>query len=78
MLTKRGLARLQRRIDKTVAAANRHIVAQTELLDWCREYYGFEPGDVDADYIIDGLGAGGGMAGNLSAEDFDQIMENNR
>jgi len=45
-----------------------------KIVEHCVEVYGAEPGDVDADEIIDTLG-GCGMASEIPVEDFDRIMK---
>lgn len=72
-MNKREAARLQRMINRAVATINAAKTANDELMDWCREHYGYEPGDIDADYIIDTLG-GCGYSEGMSAEKFDEIM----
>jgi NAD(P)H-hydrate repair Nnr-like enzyme with NAD(P)H-hydrate epimerase domain len=67
--------KLQQMIDKTVAAQNTYHVAQAKLNEWCQATYGFEPGDVDADEIIDAVFGGAGVSGGMKAADFDAIME---
>lgn len=66
--------RLQRMIDRTAKASSAYYKAQAELNDWCLATYGFEPGDIDADNIIDSLFGGGGDASTMSAEEFDGTM----
>lgn len=73
-MNKRDLSRLQRLIDRTVRTQNAFHVEQERLMEFCRERYGVEPGDIDADAIIDGVLGGCGMASGMSAEDFDAAM----
>ncbi len=73
-MTKRELAKLQKMINRTVDTHNAAKEAHDALMNWCSQQYGFEPGDVDADYIIDSLG-GCGVAEAIPAEQFDQIMQ---
>lgn len=72
--TKRQLATLQRLINQTVAASNAFNVANSALMDFCHIVYGHEPGDIDADEIIDGIQGGNGVASGMTAEEFDAIM----
>jgi hypothetical protein len=73
-LTARQRAKLQRLIDKTAAASTQFQVWNNRLCEFSRETYGFEPGDIDADSIIDQVQGGCGLAPGMSADDFDQIM----
>jgi len=65
--------KLQRLIDKALSTGDAFKKANDALMDYSRQVYGVEPGDVDADYIIDALG-GCGFSGCLSADDFDREM----
>lgn len=73
-MNKRDLAKLQRMIDRTVKAQNLYHKAQSVLNDYCREHYGHEPGDIDADGIIDAVFGGCGLSTGMSAREFDEIM----
>lgn len=66
--------RLQLLIDCTVTACSDFHRANTVLMEFCRERYGCEPGDIDADSIIDTVLGGCGVPSGMSAEDFDRIM----
>lgn len=70
----RNLAKLQAMIDRTAKAASAFNRHQSELNEWARNHYGAEPGDIDADYIIDSIFGGCGMASGMPADQFDQIM----
>lgn len=72
-MNKRDAARLTRMISRVVRTFNAYKTEHDRLMDWCREYYGYEPGDIDADYILDSLGACG-AADDISPDRFDQIM----
>lgn len=74
MLTKGQKAKLQRLINKTAATASASYKANAALMEWCLDTYGYEPGDIDADYIIDSLG-GGGESEAISADLFDSLMQ---
>lgn len=67
-------AKLQRMIDKTVKASNAFFETQRALNEYARERYGAEPGDVDADHIIDGVMGGCGRSEGMTANDFDRTM----
>ncbi len=69
-----ALAKLQRLIDRTVRASNDFQMANNKLMAFCREHYGCEPGDVDADQIIDGVQGGNGMSAGMKAQEFDDEM----
>ena len=73
-IKRRNMAKLQRMINRTVKASNAYHDAQAELNDWCRDRYGYEPGDIDADQIIDGVLGGSGNCHGMTAEEFDDIM----
>ncbi len=66
--------KLQGLIDRTAKASRSFQLANSELMEYCLEVYGFEPGDVDADAIIDGVLGGDGMPNGMSAKEFDAIM----
>lgn len=72
-MKKVNMRRLARLIDATARTASAAFKANTALMDYCRDVYGAEPGDVDADGIIDALG-GAGDCNGLSAEEFHQTM----
>jgi len=65
---------LQRMIDRTVKAGSAYYEAQHVLNDWCRDYYGNEPGDIDADSIIDAIFGGCGPPCGMSADEFHAAM----
>lgn len=71
-LTPREQRRLQRLIDKAVSTGKAAKEAHDNLMEYCLDRYGVEPGDVDADGIIDALGGCG--YGRLDAMDFDAEM----
>jgi aspartate ammonia-lyase len=73
-MNKRDLARLQRLIDKTTAANNEVQRWNSQLMEFCLERYGKEPGEIDADEIIDAVQGGAGTSNGMKAEDFDRIM----
>lgn len=73
-LTDREALKLQRMIDKTAKRSAAYYEAQAQLNDWCQKHYGYEPGDVDADGIIDAVFGGCGAAAGMSASDFDGEM----
>jgi hypothetical protein len=75
-LSKGAVRKLQRLIDMTVKHGAAYYEAQAELNDWCREHYGVEPGDVDADGIIDAVFGGCGIPVGMSADAFDGEMRN--
>jgi hypothetical protein len=78
MTAKKHLQRmfdLQRMINETVKTGNAFHAAQAALNDFCREQYGVEPGDVDADEIIDSVMGGCGLSTGMKAKDFHRIME---
>lgn len=66
--------KLQSLIDRVARNGARYYDAQSELMDYCRMFYGFEPGDVDADSIIDRLLGGCGKPSTMPAKEFDDIM----
>lgn len=66
--------KLQAMIDRTVRTCAVFYEAQRKLNDWTRNRYGVEPGDIDADQIIDGVFGGGGVPGGITADEFDRIM----
>jgi hypothetical protein len=66
--------KLQSLINKTVKGQNAFHTAQAALNDYCREIYDCEPGEIDADSIIDSVLGGCGMAHGMSADEFDAIM----
>lgn len=74
-LTAAQKAKLQKMIDRTVAASNAFQTAQSELNEWCRDVYGFEPGDADVDGIIDAVFGGGGASRGMTAAEFHSEME---
>ncbi len=69
------MKKLQTLIDRTVKAQNEFFHAQAALNDFCKERYGHEPGEVDADAIIDGVLGGCGLASSMSAKEFDMEMK---
>ena len=73
-MTRRDRKRLQGMIDRTAKASAEFHREQAALMDWCRERYGFEPGDHDADTIIDAVLGGCGITPGMSADDFDAAM----
>jgi len=73
ILSPRQRNKLQRLIDAVVRTQAPYARANAALMDYSRELYDCEPGDVDADFIIDSLG-GDGEAGGLSADEFDREM----
>ncbi len=73
-MSKREMARLQVLIDRAIAANNIANSATAKLMEYSRDRYGAEPGDIDADYILDGLGMTGSLGGDLTAEDYHEIM----
>jgi len=73
-LTPSKRAKLQRMIDRTAKLNEKYHNAQKDLNDWCIDHYGQEPGDVDADGIIDALFGGCGAGSSISAESFDKEM----
>lgn len=77
-MNKRELSQLQRLINNTVRAQNAYYRHQAVLNNFCREFYGCEPGDIDADHIIDGVFGGCGVAPGMTADEFDTIMQNKR
>jgi hypothetical protein len=74
MLTNTQRRKLQNLIDRTVRHGSAYYRAQTELNEFARELYGVEPGDVDADDIIDGIFGGCGEPTAMSADEFDITM----
>jgi len=74
-MNKRDLARLQRLIDRTSRTSNAFHEEQAKLMEFCREKYGKEPGDIDADQIIDAVLGGCGLSEGMSAAEFDAIMD---
>ncbi len=68
------LRRLQKMIDRTARASSAFHRAQEELNNWCLRHYGFEPGDVDADQIIDSVLGGCGLCNGMPAAEFDGVM----
>lgn len=73
-LSARDRRKLQAMINRTSRASAVYHKEQDALNDWCREYYGYEPGDVDADDIIDAVFGGCGEAPGMDADDFDGTM----
>lgn len=73
-LTPADRRKLQGMIDRTARAHAKFYAEQERLNDWCKARYGAEPGDVDADTIIDAVMGGCGPAGGMDAEEFDQAM----
>lgn len=74
MLTGEEAANLQKMIDRTAKHGRAFHQAQSELNEWCREMYGQEPGDVDADGIIDCVFGGCGLPSGMPWTDFDREM----
>jgi hypothetical protein len=68
------LKRLQRLIDASVKASNAFHTTQNAVNDFCRNTYGVEPGDVDADAIIDAVFGGCGLSTGMTAREFDETM----
>lgn len=68
------LTRLQRMIDRSAKAHAASHLADAALMKWCHEHYGVEPGDMDADEIIDAVLGGCGVSPGMPAERFDEIM----
>lgn len=66
--------RMQRLIDACAKHGAAYFSAQAKLNELCKDKYGAEPGDVDADQIIDAVFGGCGTPSGMSAEDFDAIM----
>jgi len=73
-MAKTPLTKLQRLIDATVRHGARYHTAQAALNDFCRNHYGQEPGDIDADQIIDAVFGGCGIPVGMAASDFDEVM----
>lgn len=76
-LTAAQRRKLQSLIDATARANAAYYAAQAKLNDWCAQHYGAEPGDVDADVIIDAVFGGCGAATGLSVDEFDEEMRRN-
>jgi len=68
--------KLQRMIDKTAAASTEFYKAQDELYNWCDQKYGYGPGDIDCDEIIDGVLGGCGQSNGMPAVKFHNAMIN--
>lgn len=66
--------KLQNMINRVANHGARYYVAQSDLMEYCKAKYGFEPGDVDADDIIDRLLGGCGVPDRMDAAEFDAIM----
>lgn len=69
-----NLKKLQKLIDKAVAAHTDAHIAQTALDQYTIEVYGVTSGDVDADSIIDAVEGGCGVPNGMDARDYDRIM----
>ena len=70
-LTKRQLNDALR---KLAAASSKASQLQAMISSHCIEVYGVEPGDVDNDEYIDRVAGGCGMAGGMTADEFDRSM----
>lgn len=66
--------KLQNMIDAVAFNGRLYHIALHKLMDHCIDTYGFEPGDVDADDIIDQLLGGDGLPSSMPAKEFDEIM----
>ncbi len=66
--------KLQVMIDRTSSASAEFFKEQAKLNDWCAEKYGYEPGDVDSDNIIDSVLGGCGAASGMRAAAFHEEM----
>lgn len=73
-LTKAERRKLQGMIDRTSKAGQRYYAEQAALNEWAREKYGAEPGDIDADGIIDAVFGGSGNPSGMDADDFHDQM----
>lgn len=69
---------LQWLITRTAEAGTTFNRMQDDLMDFCREKYGCEPGDIDADEIIDSVLGGSGECPGMDAAQFDKIMRAGR
>lgn len=69
--------KLQSLIDRTARTATAFHRANAELCQYCQATFGFEPGDVDADAIIDNVQGGCGPSQGMYVEDFIRIMNEN-
>lgn len=67
--------KLQAMINRTAITGCSFHRAQAELNEYCREIYGREPGEVDADSIIDAVMGGCGEPDGMNAAEFDEIMK---
>lgn len=65
---------LQKLIDNAAVRGAAYFHAQAALNEFCLNKYGAEPGDVDADEIIDSVFGGSGSNSGIPAERFDEIM----
>jgi hypothetical protein len=66
--------KLQGMIDRTVRTSTAFHRELTALNEWCVARYGVEPGDIDADQILDGVFGAAGVPGGMTADEFHQIM----
>lgn len=73
-MTRKERAKLQSLINRAAITSAAFHRANTNLMDYCQQRYGCEPGDIDADDIIDGVLGGCGEATGMSADEFDAIM----
>lgn len=65
---------LEKTLRQLAEANSRAHMLQQAISEHCIEVYGVEPGDVDNDQFIDRVGGGCGVAGGMSADEFDQSM----
>lgn len=73
-LTASERRKLQGMINRTAKTGRAYYEQQAALNDWARERYGVEPGDIDADVIIDAVFGGSGNPCGMDADEFDDIM----
>ncbi|HAT2580727.1 TPA: hypothetical protein I8273_004630 [Aeromonas hydrophila] len=65
---------LETTLNKLAAAHTEAFRLQGLISEHCLEVYGVEPGDVDNDEYIDRVVGGNGVAGGMSAAEFDRSM----
>lgn len=68
------LKELQKLINRTSRTSSVFQTANAALCNWCKAVYGVEPGDIDADEIIDAVQGGDGHSVGMAARRFDEIM----
>lgn len=71
-MTKR---KLQSLINASIKGNNAAHMAERFLVKYCVERWGFDPGEEDVDWIIDGCMGGCGFSSGFSADEFIREMD---